>query len=197
MGTRNRYQGIDAYASMLIRYKARFLIGRYGFTAEDRKDLEQELMYDLLRRLPKYDARRARLDTFIDRIVNHKIATIIESRKAGKRDYRLRAPLPDDDDIEIDEEDEPTDREDPPDQDNYLFRIGRRSRPAAELQDLQLDVLKCVERLNSDLRRLCLRLMTETVTEISRSSGIPRGTLYESVKEVREIFTEAGLTDYL
>jgi RNA polymerase sigma-70 factor (ECF subfamily) len=197
MGTRNRYQGIDAYASRLIRYKAKRLVGRFGFTAADREDLEQELMFDLHRRLPKYDARRARRDTFIDRIVNHKIATIIESRIAGKRDYRLLAPLPDDYDIEFDEEGEPIDRKDPLDQDNYMFRIGRRYRPEAERHDLQLDVRKCVERLDSGLRRLCLRLMTETITETSRSSGIPRGTLYDAIEKLRVIFEEAGLTDYL
>ncbi len=42
---------------------------------------------------PKYNPRRAQLNTFIARVVEHKIATLIEARKAGIRDYR-RCPFP-------------------------------------------------------------------------------------------------------
>jgi len=55
MGFENHYEGIDEYAVQLIKYKARQLVGRVGFTESDRDDLEQELMLDLLRRLPKYN----------------------------------------------------------------------------------------------------------------------------------------------
>ena len=62
---------------------------RSGFTESDRDDLEQEMMLDLLQRLPKYNPDRAQRNTFIARVVEHKIATLIEARKAGLRDYRL------------------------------------------------------------------------------------------------------------
>ena len=91
MGFENHYEGIDEYAVQLIRYKARQLVGRVGFTESDRDDLEQELMLDLLRRLPKYNPDRAQRNTFIARVVEHKIATII--RIAESRHAR-RPPLP-------------------------------------------------------------------------------------------------------
>jgi len=69
MGYENRYQGIDDYAVQLIKYKARQLVGRVGFTESDREDLEQEMVLDLLRRLPKFDPKRAGRNTFIARIV--------------------------------------------------------------------------------------------------------------------------------
>ena len=59
MGFDNRYEGIDEYAVRIIKHKARQLVGRAGFTESDREDLEQEMMLDLLRRLPKFDPKRA------------------------------------------------------------------------------------------------------------------------------------------
>ena len=47
------------------------------------------MVLDLLRRLPKFNPERAQRKTFIARVVNHKVATIIEARKAGMRDYHL------------------------------------------------------------------------------------------------------------
>ncbi len=59
MGFDKHDHGIDPYAIRLIKYKARTLVGKAGFTASDREDLEQELILDLLHRLPRYDRNRA------------------------------------------------------------------------------------------------------------------------------------------
>ena len=195
MGFDKRYEGIDEYAVRIIKYKARQLVGRVGFTESDREDLEQEMILDLLQRLPKYDPDRAQRNTFIARVVEHKIATIIEARKAGLRDYRLcNCSL--NDRLE-DEEGGSVERMETIDQEDYLRRTGRLSRPASELRDLSLDVRKAIEKLPPELRELCRRLDTDTVTEISRDTGIPRGTIYESIKKLRAIFEDAGLRDYL
>ena len=53
MGFDKRYEGIDEYAVQIIKYKARQLVGRVGFTESDREDLEQEMLMGLLQRLPK------------------------------------------------------------------------------------------------------------------------------------------------
>ena len=195
MGSDKHDDGIDAYAVGLIRYKARRLIGQAGFTVSDRDDLEQELILDLLRRLPKYDPRRARRNTFIARVVEHRIATLIEARKAGIRDYR-RCGCSLNDRFE-DEEGRSVERSETLDQEDYLLRTGAQSRPAEELSALAIDMAAVFEGLPPGLRDLCRRLGTETVTEISRDTGIPRGTLYESIRKLREIFEDAGLEDYL
>ena len=44
---------------------------------------------------------------------------------------------------------------------------------------------------------LCRRLGVETVSEISRDTGIARGTIYEWMRKLRGIFEEAGLKEYL
>ena len=195
MGFDKHDDGIDPYAVQLIKYKARQLVGQAGFTVSDRDDLEQELVLDLLRRLPKFDPERAQLNTFIARVVEHRIATLIEARKAGIRDYR-RCQCSLNDRFE-DEEGRSVERVDTFDQEDYLLRTGAQSRPADELSALAIDLAVVLETLPPELRELCRRLKAESVTEISRDTGVPRGTIYESIKELREIFEDAGLKDYL
>ena len=195
MGYENRYQGIDDYAVQLIKYKARQLVGRVGFTESDREDLEQEMVLDLLRRLPKFDPKRAGRNTFIARIVEHKVATIIEAQKAGMRDYRL-CSCSLNDRLE-DEEGRSIERMETIDQEDYLRRTGKLSRPMSELRNLSIDLRSAVQTLPPELRELCKRLQTESVTEISRDTGILRCTIYESIKKLRAIFEDAGLKDYL
>ena len=198
MGFDKRYKGIDEYAVRIIKFKARQLVGRVGFTESDREDLEQEMMLDLLQRLSKYDPERAQRNTFISRVVDHKIATIIEARKAGLRDYRLcRCSLNDQFESGEYEDTFCIERMETIDQEDYLRRTGRISRSPSELRDLSIDIRQAIEKLPPELRELCRRLDTDTVTEISRDTGIPRGTIYESIKKLRAIFEDAGLRDYL
>jgi len=193
--SKNHYDGFDEYAVRLIRHKARQLVGKYGFDQSDLEDLEQDLMLDLLRRLAKFSPARAKRNTFIAIVLEHRVATIIESRKSAMRDYRLcRCSLNDpleDEDGHIIERTETIDQED------YMLRTGRLSRSAAELRDLSLDVRKAMEQLPLELRRLCQLLTTYTVTRISYETGISRGTIYDLIKKIRAIFKDAGLQDYL
>lgn len=195
MGFDERDGGIDEYAVQLIRYKSGQLAGKAGFRVSDRDDLEQELVFDLWRRLPRYDPARARRNTFIARVVEHKIASLIEAQKAAMRDYR-RCRWSLDDRIE-DADGRSLEREETIDQDDYMLRTGTRSRPAEELRDLAIDVAALLETLPPELRELCQRLEAETVSEISRATGVPRGTLYESIRKLRKICEEAGLKEYL
>ena len=195
MGVDNSDDGIDPYAAGLIRFKARQLVGKAGFSAWDREDIEQELTLDLLRRLPKYNPKRAQLNTFIARVVEHRLASLIEAQKAGIRDYRrCRCSL---NECFEDADGRSVERVDTFDQEDYLLRTGGQSRPSEELSALAIDVAAVLEGLPHELRNLCRRLQAETVTEISRGTGVPRGTIYESIKKLREIFKDAGLRNYL
>ena len=194
MGFENRCDGIDQYAVRTIRHKAKRLVGQAGFTESDRQDLEQEMIMDLLHRLPKYDPNLSQRNTFIARVVEHKAYTIMETRKAGLRDYRLcNCSL--NDQME-DEEGGSVERMETIDQEDYLRRTGRLSRPLSEIRNLALDIRKALDSLPPELRELCHRLQTDTVLEISREKGIPRGRIYEFLKELREIFEDAGLRKY-
>src|SRR2546426_9138681 len=114
---------LNTYAIRRIRFKARQLVGCYGFTQDDREDLEQELGLDLLRRLPRFDPRRAGLNTFVARVVDHAVATIIARQKSSSRGSRAaKISL---DDTVPDGEGNETPRSEVLDAAAYLRRTGR------------------------------------------------------------------------
>ena len=83
------------------------------------------------------------------------------------------------------------------DQEDYLLRTGAQSRPSDELSALALDVAAVLETLPPELRDLCRRLMRNSITEVSRTTGIPRSTLYGLIHKVRTVFEDAGLRDHV
>ncbi|MEA5087808.1 RNA polymerase subunit sigma-24 [Solidesulfovibrio sp.] len=192
--SQNRYHGIDAYTVRLITFKAKQLTIHPGFSDADREDVEQELLLDLLRRQPKYDPERAQNNTFVARVIEHRAATLIEERTAGLRDYRLQA-FSLNDQIE-DEDGGCCERSETFDQDDYLLRTGRQARSSEELRDLGIDVRTVVDGLPDEMRSVCRRLMHDSVTDVSRDTGVPRSTLYGIIGKVRAAFKDAGLEDY-
>ena len=195
MGVKEDREAIHEYAVRITSFKARQLVGKVGFTESDRKDIEQELLCDILRRLPNYDRRRGKMTTFISRVVNHRISTLIEEQTARMRDFRQRAWSLNDPLVAKDGRTyEPAQQINA---DEYLQRTGKRCRTEAERVELSVDVRALVESLPEDLQDLCHRLSTQSVTDISRETGVPRGTLYDSIVRLRAIFEEAGLQEYL
>ncbi len=207
MGNENKYEGLDAYAVRLIKHKARQLVGRAGFVEADRHDLEQELVIDLLRRLPRFDPTLAKRETFITRIVEHHVATLVESQKAGVRDYQLRAGSLDerwDDRIRTGSaRDCRGDRPNPDgspvlDQDKYFRETTVvAARRDEDLRALRIDLKKALAELPTDLRTLCALLQTSTVSEVSRETGVSRSTVYEAIGKLRNSFDRGGLAAYL
>ena len=195
MDVKNCYQGIDKYAVWLVRRRARYLVGKAGFTEADREDLEQEMLTDLLCRLPQFNSNRAQRKTFIAKVIEHKFITLIEAQKAGIRDYRLcNGSL---NEYLEDEDGKQMERQETISQDGCLQRAGRCSRPLDELAALSIEIRKIMAELPPNLRELFERLQNETVTEISQTTGIPRGSIYDSIKKFRLILENAGLKNYL
>jgi len=187
---------LDGYARDVIRHKARQLIGKYGFTRDDYDDLQQEMMLDLLRRLGKYDPSKAGLSTFVARIVDRKVSTLIRHQRQEKRDYR-RQVCSLDAQVE-DQYGEARGLDEVLSQDAYDDEVARHDRPEAERLDLRLDLSLVLDELPEDLRQLALRLQTRTVAEIARELGVPRSTLYEKgIARLRKIFEDSGLREYL
>jgi RNA polymerase sigma factor (sigma-70 family) len=62
-----------------------------------------------------------------------------------------------------------------------------------------LDVARALERLTPVQRRLCLMLSEEglSVKEAAERLRIPRGTLYEEIKRIRQSLADQGLADHL
>ncbi len=183
---------LSDYAHRIIRFKAGQLAGKYGFSRDDYEDLCQEMILDLLVRLPKFRSDRSSLKTFIARTVNRKAANLIRARKQEKRDFRREVFSLDD---EID------------DGEGHLIARGEMVREdvgdcssgeSSERTNLRLDVSLAIARLPPDLQRLAKLLMTHSITDAAKKLGIPRGTLCgRSLANLREILRQGKLKGYL
>ena len=69
------------FAARAIRYKARQLAGRHGFSRSEREDIEQELRLDLLRRLSKFNPAIAPWNVFVRTLVERQTATLVAQRR--------------------------------------------------------------------------------------------------------------------
>lgn len=194
MGAGSDAPHLDEYAFRLVACKARQLIGQYGFTADDQPDIRQDLLADLLHRLPSFDSSRASLHTFINRVVEHGVAGLIERRKAAMRDYRqcvysLNDPIEDGDG-------EQAERGDLVDQDAYLESMGQADSSLADQVTLRVSLNHLRDTLPPELRVLWDRFEEgQTLTDIWQQTGIRRGTLWRRKKRLEKLAEEAGLRD--
>lgn len=195
MGSKNRYDGIDNYARDVIRYRAKKLIGRAGFTLDDLEDIEQDLTMDLLQRMKQYDPNKAQFNTFVDRIVDHKIANLIRDRSTRKRDYRMKSSA---DDLRLE------DREgiwnllmETTSSDSYFERMGYQERSMEEQHDLQIDLELLFAGLSENERQLLELLKQMTLTDAARELGVPRTTLDYRLGRLRKLFLNRGFLQYL
>jgi RNA polymerase sigma factor (sigma-70 family) len=64
---------------------------------------------------------------------------------------------------------------------------------------MRMDLLRALARLTPAQQRLCLMLGEEglSIKEAAEKLRIPRGTLYEEIKRIRQVFADFGLDDYL
>ena len=191
---KNSYDGIDTYAAKLIRIKARQLVGKAGFTETDRYDLEQELMIDLLQRMRRFNPAKAKKTTFMTRIVERHVATILEARHAQCRDWRLCR-----DSLNAPRENDKGETHELIERLDSKGELGASERESGEreVSTLRMDIARVLSTLPADLRDLCDRLRESNMAEIARDLGIPRTTLYDKLTTIRQAFREAGLEDYI
>lgn len=188
MDTNRHNEPLTPYLTALIEVKARQLVGKAGYTQDDIKDIEQDLMQDLLDRLPKVDPAKASLNTFADRVVSRRICNLLRDRQAGIRDWRREAYSLDE---EIETDEGTTARHEFISQDEVDLRTGRYDRPEAERARLQLDVEAVLAGLTPELREVAEMLRTQSVAEVARELGIPRGTFRDRyLARLREPFGE-------
>jgi RNA polymerase sigma-70 factor (ECF subfamily) len=167
-------------AQQVIRRKARLLIGRAGFTNQDREDIEQELALRVLQSLDRFDPEQAQLDVFITTIVERAVAGMLRERLAKKRNGGAVQSL---DQVRQ----KAGDSEDPVDP-----RLSHEQRT-----DLASDLAYLLARLPDDLRDLAERLKSQSLSQAARDLGVPRTTLQRQVQRLRRYFEDAALEVFL
>jgi RNA polymerase sigma-70 factor, ECF subfamily len=186
---------IVTYTLKRSSFKAKQMIGKHGFSKDDAEDLRQELVLDVLKRLPKFNRSRAGIKTFISRLIDNHISHLIKHQEAGRRDHRrVECRL---DDWERDKDNQWTSPGLMITEEDALGRLGRRLLSSQERIDLALDTVALLDHLSKLDRKLCLQLQTQTVSEISRQTGVVRTRIYERLRVIRQKFLQAEMEEYL
>ena len=181
---------IGKRSARLVKYKAGELTKQLDLPGYEADDIEQELITDIVERLPKFDPKRAQRDTFIAHLVRNKAASIVADRRRKRCDHRCcRVSL---NEIEPEHGQEKIHLV----EENYFLEAMGRHSDRSDPHELKIDVRRFVDGLPSHLRTLCLLLQTQNLTDVARDLGMPRSTLYTFVTTIREHMTEAGLHRY-
>jgi RNA polymerase sigma-70 factor (ECF subfamily) len=176
----NRYDGIDPCLLSQVRYRARSLSRNSLMQGMELEDIEQELILDFLVRQCSYDPVKASWATFVDRVLAHKCASMIEGATAAKRgatvprvslDALLAGP------------------------DGGVHEPVDDMASDSTGADIRLDLLRRVAALPTWIATLMRDLCDGTMTEIARERHMPRTTLYGHMAVLRT--TLSPLHEYL
>ena len=176
----NRYDGLDPCAVKFIRYHARRLARRRTVPDMEVEDYEPDLVADLLARSPRFDPRRATYPTFADRVIRHRIATLI---KAGVGPARVVEASPLAESVEGEAGTE------------ALWPASML--PAEDRAALRVDLERFVQRLPIRLRRCCAWLATENRRAAAAALGLHRSALYDAARDLKRCATGADLHLYI
>ncbi len=178
----------------IVKRKVRQIIGRAGYTRQDKEDLEQELLTRLLQGLKSFDPDVAHRKSFVTAIVERAVATILRDAEAQKRDHRRISSLQ----RLVDLTDEgPTELAETIGDREYNGRRCRDPRSDEDLAQLVTDLAEVIDSVPDELCDLAKRMKTQSISAIAREIGVPRTTLNDAVRRLRQRFEQAGLRDYL
>lgn len=192
MEFQNRYDGVPSRVVRNIRHHARRLARSGRLPGMDQADLEQELMLDLLQRQVHFDPARASFETFADRIINHRVASLM-APTARLRAERITISI----DVYLSAD---TDHDggamegDLPEADGLY---SEPYQPADTRIGLVRDVGRFLGSLSPVLRRYAGILTADNVSAAARDAGLHRSTIYERLHQLRATAAAAGLQEYL
>jgi RNA polymerase sigma-70 factor (ECF subfamily) len=188
-----RDEVLTDYARSLIRYKARQLSRRTGFTRFDCEDLEQDLWLSLLKQIDQFDPKRASLNTFIDRVVNSSAAMILRDRCRRKRSAGFQTQSLDR--THVANSDEPIPLRSVISADDLSRRTGAASADETTRQEDEEAITAAIGVMPPKLRDVCRRLMGGNVLSVARDLKTSRRQIRSALAETRAYFVQAGFGD--
>ena len=161
----------------------------------DVKDVQQDLLLDVLQRLPNFDGERADIKTFISRLVDNKVASMIDTFRRARR--RGEGVGPSVDDWVLDEDGAWARRYSVMDAELLRAHLGiGGGRGFEDMVNLRVDVTAVVMTLPPELRALCVLLRTRGPWELIQQGEKASAVLYKQIAEIRDAFVEAQLHLY-
>jgi RNA polymerase sigma-70 factor (ECF subfamily) len=168
---------------------ARGVARRLSLPAQDVEDIRQDLLVDLIARLPAFDAERGCLGAFAGVILANRATRIAARVRRDRRLYgvaptSLDEPLPDDSSETVGDR--------IPESAGLGAYFGQPTDPFLRA-DLSLDLHRSLGHLTLADREICGRLAVDTVDEVVARGGGTRSSFYRRLKRLRLDLTALGL----
>jgi RNA polymerase sigma-70 factor (ECF subfamily) len=168
---------------------ARRLIRKLRLPHDDLADLRQELLVDLIARLPAFDPKRGSLGAFAGIVMANRAARLAHK---VKRERRLYGAVPTSLDETLPEGDGATRGDLVSEEDGLSAYFGQPADGFAEVER-RLDVERGLGALDPIDARLSARLSQISVDELAERGHAARSSLYRRVKNIRLALLAAGL----
>jgi RNA polymerase sigma-70 factor, ECF subfamily len=181
------FQHLHSNFLHLARIRSRQVARAYRLLPDDADDIQQELVLDYLRRLPRFESHRGSRTAFAQLTIRNRISTLVAERSASSRGYRA-CHLPLD---ELPAATFPCPRQ------AQVALIDPKTGIAPDARLVQrLDVKRAMKHLTVPLKRICILLMIcDKASEVADMAGISRATLYRRILLIRAAFVQAGLSE--
>ena len=186
---------LTKYAFGQAAHRAGQLVGRPEFADCDAEDIEQELLLYLIQKADAYDPSRAKLNTYIDRVLTSGVRELIRAKKRHKRH-------PIDDDVQVQSFEQTVDTVDDTfanlgdeisSEDHFRRTSVRASDPFDEIDERDA-VEVALQHLSPELRRIAISLTQDSIAETMRKCGLSRRQFEKARREIRETFERFDAT---
>ena len=168
---------------------ARRLARKLRLSKDDLADVRQELLVDVIARLPAFDPKRGSLGAFAGIVMANRAARVAHK---VKRERRLYGAVPTSLNETLPESDGATRGDFVSEEDGLSAYFGQRVDVSAEVER-RLDVERGLGTLDPNDARLSAKLSQVSVDELVGHGHAARSSLYRRVKNIRLALLAAGL----
>jgi len=172
----------------IAQCQARRLCRTLGRPSHEQEDIEQDMLLDLLTRLPSYDPARGTLAAFATVCFQHR-ASRLATRLRRERRERHEASL---DDAVPGQEEQLTLADIIPESEGYGAWCGQQTDSVAALER-RLDLDRAGAVLDQRDHCICASLTQCTPHELGQQGPLPRSVLYRHLTEMRLRLLAAGI----
>jgi hypothetical protein len=160
-------------ARALAHRKAVRIIGRCGFTRDDREDIASRLVATFYARFERFDENRASVQTFASRLMDKELNSMLRYRLASCRRR--------------------TEQEEALDSAEVMDADSAGPLNTTDRCHFWIDVERALAPLPVVLRETALALCSYTPSELSRLPGQTHTVIYRRIRRLRQALLAAGI----
>lgn len=161
------------YARRYARRKAAWLVETVGFPEADREDLEQDLVIEAFKLVPKFVPTRGTLHAFVRATIWAAVGRLLRKHNRRQENCSIQA-------FEM------------PELITVAHKEGAVKTYTNDAEHLRVDLDDFLTTLPPRLRELCRRLKTQSWVAALKAMQISRSDEQKLRRELQELFTEAG-----